>query len=160
MRGVTTQRETSAVSLAPPTSAGERSRQATILLVEDERFVREAAAQILEAAGYVVVRARNGREARRWLYNHGEGAQLLLTDVVLPGVNGWELARELSAAYPKMKTIFISGYAENAIKRQETTTAPYLSKPFTQEALTDMVKAVLREEPRCAEIRVPAPCNE
>ena len=81
----------------------------TILLVEDEDFVREAAFQILQAAGYRVLKARNAAEALRMFHQYGREIELLLTDIVIPGRNGGELAHDLKAMHQGLKIIFISG---------------------------------------------------
>jgi len=82
----------------------------TILVVEDEAFVREAACDILEGEGYQVLRARDAAEAHAAFHRQQGSVHLLLSDVVLPGQNGPELAKDLWAARPTLKAIFISGY--------------------------------------------------
>jgi DNA-binding NtrC family response regulator len=106
----------------------------TVLLVEDERFVRQAAAHILQSAGYRVRQARNAAEARRESGMSG-GVQILLTDVILPDANGRDLAEELAAAHPGVRSIFMSGYPENALT-QDNPAILYLAKPFSVESLT------------------------
>jgi two-component system, cell cycle sensor histidine kinase and response regulator CckA len=103
-----------------------------ILVVEDEDFVREVTCEVLLSAGYVVLRARTAAEAVRLFPRNGEGLQLLLTDVVLPGRSGQALAEELRAISPGLKTIFISGYPEVQISTQGLHEAGtfYLPKPF------------------------------
>ena len=120
----------------------------TILLVEDEGFVREVTCEILELAGYEVLKARNGAEARRVFQQCGENTQLLLTDVVLPDENGRDLATYLKTIHPGFKTIFISGYPENTISRNGLQPGGvfYLPKPFSVESLMRKVKEVLAEE--------------
>jgi PleD family two-component response regulator len=82
----------------------------TILVVEDEAFVREATCDILESEGYRVLRARNATEAQTaFRQNHGS-VQLLLSDVVLPGQNGPALAKDLQEAHQALPAIFISGW--------------------------------------------------
>lgn len=81
----------------------------TILLVEDEGFVREVACKVLESAGYRVLSTRNAAEAKRKFRGCVEGIELLLTDVVLPGRDGLTLANDLQAICPTLKTIFMSG---------------------------------------------------
>jgi CheY-like chemotaxis protein len=81
----------------------------TILVVEDEAFVREAACDILEGEGYRVLRARNAAEAQAAFRRQQGSVQLLLSDVVLPGQNGPALAKDLRATRPALKAIFISG---------------------------------------------------
>ena len=82
----------------------------TILLVEDEAIVRELTVQILESDGYQVLEAMNGTEALRIAGEHGAPIHLLLTDVVMPGMNGRELANELRLHHPDMRVLFMSGY--------------------------------------------------
>jgi two-component system, cell cycle sensor histidine kinase and response regulator CckA len=128
-------------------SAGE-----TILVVEDEDFVREVTCEVLEFEGYRVLKARSAAEATRLFHLAGDAVELLLTDIVLPGPNGCRLARELMTLCPTLKILFISGYPENEAARQglpEDGTS-YLSKPFSVEALTRMVRQVLDEDKRRA----------
>jgi PleD family two-component response regulator len=88
---------------------GVAPRPLTILLVEDEGFVREVACLVLESAGYRVLSTRNAAEAKREFRSCAEGIELLLTDVVLPGRDGLALANDLRALCPTLKTIFMSG---------------------------------------------------
>ena len=117
----------------------------TVLVVEDEAFVREVTCETLESEGYRVLRARTAEEARTLFARYRKIVRLLLTDVVLPGQNGRELAEELRTAYPALRTIFTSGYPENAVTRlgiaQED--AFYLPKPFTADSLIRRVRAAL-----------------
>jgi len=83
--------------------------RAVILLVEDEGFVREVTSEVLESAGYRVLKTANAAEAR-FAFCLGEKVGLLLTDVVMPGQNGYDLARELRAICPSLRIIFTSGY--------------------------------------------------
>jgi len=112
----------------------------TILLVENERFVRQAAAQVLAAAGYNVLKARNAGEARRAIAGNAERIRLLIADVVLPGTSGCELWRELCAIRTEMRTIFVSGYPEITVTSTETDGVFYLAKPFTAECLLSKVR--------------------
>ena len=119
----------------------------TILLVEDEKFVCEVANEILWSAGYRPLPARCAEEARRLFYEH-EDVHLLVTDVVLPDDNGAHLADELGSRRPGLKTIFISGYPENAVARagaQEHDFRYYLPKPFSSESLITKTKQVLED---------------
>jgi two-component system cell cycle sensor histidine kinase/response regulator CckA len=120
----------------------------TILVVEDEAFVRDAACDILEREGYRVLRAANAMEAQAAFYSQPRNIQLLLSDVVLPDQNGLRLAKDLQAAYPALKTIFISGYPENAVTRCGLTTdqMSYLPKPFSAGSLLGKVRQVLELE--------------
>jgi two-component system, cell cycle sensor histidine kinase and response regulator CckA len=118
----------------------------TILLVEDEAFVREITCEILENAGYRVLKTRNAAEAWDAFSRYKAIVRLLLTDVVLPGRNGRDLASDLRAMSPHLRTIFISGYPENAVTKNgipEDGTF-YLPKPFSMQSLTRTVRKVLQ----------------
>ena len=124
--------------------AGEevRSEAETILLVEDEAFVREVTAEVLRSAGYQVVTAKNAAEAVR-LYDMRRGAvELLVTDVVLPGETGRSLSRRLQWKNPGLKILLVSGYAEQldllGAKQEE-----FLAKPFSTEVLLRKVRQLL-----------------
>jgi CheY-like chemotaxis protein len=93
----------------PPRGCG------TILLVEDESRLREVTCEVLEAAGYRVLKTRNAAEAISVFTEYKAIVRLLLTDVVLPGQNGRDLATDLRSVCPKLKIIFISGYPENVV---------------------------------------------
>ncbi len=127
-------------------------RTPTILLVEDESFVRDVAREILCSAGYRVLAAPNAADAVRAFHCHAEGVQLLLTDVVLPDRNGCDLALELVTNGGCVKAIFISGYPENSITRKglQHPGWHYLPKPFSSASLLHKVREVLDELPMCA----------
>ena len=131
---------------------GAERASATILLVEDENFVREVTAEVLLFAGYRVLKARTAVEASAAFRGCRENVQLLLTDVVLPGRNGRALAADLRATHPGLKTIFISGYPENEITKHglEEPGLFYLPKPFSVESLVKKVRQALEEEDRDA----------
>jgi two-component system cell cycle sensor histidine kinase/response regulator CckA len=117
----------------------------TILVVEDEAFVREAACDVLEGEGYRVLRARDAAEAQLAFHRQQGSVQLLLSDVVLPGQNGPALAQDLRAARPTLKAIFISGYPENTVTKYGLAVGQtaYLPKPFSAESLLGKVREVL-----------------
>jgi DNA-binding response OmpR family regulator len=117
----------------------------TILVVEDEAFVLEAACDILENEGYRVLRARNSTEARAVFLQNLGSVQLLLSDVVLPGQSGPALANDLRASRPAVKILFTSGYA-NTVTNCGLTTGQmaYLPKPFSAESLLGKVREVLQ----------------
>jgi DNA-binding NtrC family response regulator len=120
---------------------------ATILLVEDEDFVREVAREVLSLSGYHVLEARTAAEALRIFRKRADEVGLLLTDVVLPGRSGRELSRELRAARAGIKTILISGYPDKefAKGRVEEPELFYLPKPFSAETLVNTIREVLQE---------------
>ena len=117
----------------------------TILLVEDENFVRDVTGEILESAGYRVLKARNAADAMRTFRRFRDEVHLLLTDVVMPGQNGCSLADDLKAMSFGLRTIFISGYPENSVTRKglKQTGVFYLPKPFSAESLLRQVKQAL-----------------
>jgi len=117
----------------------------TILLVEDEGAVRELARDILEANGYAVLEARHGDEALAICERHSEPIHLMLTDVVMPGMNGRELAERLARLRPETKVLYMSGYTDNAIVLHGVLNgrAVFLQKPFTPDALARKVREVL-----------------
>src|SRR5262249_46808632 len=118
-----------------------------ILLVEDENYVRDVACEILETAGFKVIPASTGKEALAAFEKFGP-VQLLVTDVVMPGMNGHDLSRKLTLLHPALKTIYMSGYNESSLLRHdlEVQNVTYLQKPFTLESLTEKVKEVLEAE--------------
>ncbi|MGH9500938.1 MAG: response regulator [Terriglobales bacterium] len=129
-----------------PSGAGHGScpTRGTILVVEDEAFVRDAACDILEGSGYQVLRAGNATEARAALRRQQGGVQLLLSDLVLPGQSGAALANDLRASVPAVKVLFISGYANSFAKYGLTTCqTAYLPKPFSAASLLRKVKEVM-----------------
>jgi len=122
-------------------------RRSTILLAEDEEFVRKVAYEILGAAGYIVLTARNAAEAVLAFRAHPEQVQLLLIDVVLPDRNGCELAQELPTLGRGIRAIFISGYPENLVTRSGLQQPGwcYLPKPFSAASLLQKVQEALNE---------------
>jgi len=117
----------------------------TVLVVEDEAIVRTLCVQILERMGYKVVQARNGTEAIAVAQGYGERIDLLLTDVVMPGMNGSELATQLVLHHPEMKVLFTSGYTDDAISRHGILDegVSFIGKPYTLSALAKKVRGVL-----------------
>jgi|HubBroStandDraft_5_1064220.scaffolds.fasta_scaffold18752_4 two-component system cell cycle sensor histidine kinase/response regulator CckA len=134
-------------AVRPPIYDDSTARD-TILVVEDEAFVREAACDILEGEGYRVLRAHNATEALTAFRRQTGSVQLLLSDVVLPGQNGPALAKDLRTALPSLKTIFISGYPEHTLTRYGLAAGQmsYLAKPFSAESLLGKVRQVLELE--------------
>jgi len=120
----------------------------TILLVEDEEAVRQVTRHVLESAGYLVLEA-SGPEQAMALFRRVEGAiNLLLTDIVMPGMDGAELAARLQAMRSNLTTVFMSGYS-NAARgfRDASSPAAYLQKPFTRSMLLSKVAEALSLPP-------------
>ena len=126
--------------------AGEVPRGTeTILLSEDEQDVRDVAREFLESGGYTVIEARDGREALRIASEHPGKIDLLMTDMVMPGMTGTELAGRLQQANSDLRVIYMSGYSEHAAA--ETTNGDskvrLLTKPFSRVAVLRAVREVL-----------------
>jgi two-component system, cell cycle sensor histidine kinase and response regulator CckA len=120
----------------------------TVLLVEDEESVRELVRETLANKGYNVIEADNGETGLRVSAEYAGTIDLLVTDVVMPGMSGRELAQRVTAARPQIKVLFLSGYTEDAIIHEgvlEPGTA-FLQKPFTLQLLSRKVREVLRNE--------------
>jgi two-component system cell cycle sensor histidine kinase/response regulator CckA len=126
----------------------------TILLVEDEANLRYLARQFLEKQGYRVIDAADGAVAMQIAVAHEGVIHLLLTDVIMPGMNGRELAQRISEIRPNVKVLYMSGYTENVIGRNGTLDAGVrlLQKPFTLRDLKSKVREVLDSTPFPPEI--------
>jgi PAS domain S-box-containing protein len=120
----------------------------TVLLVEDEDSVRELVRETLAGRGYRVLEADNGEAGLRLAEVHGDEISILITDVVMPGMGGRELAKRLMAMRPKIGVLYLSGYTEDAIVNHgalDPGTA-FLQKPFTLQKLAQKVREVLRSK--------------
>ena len=119
----------------------------TILLVEDETFLLDTTCEALESAGYRVLKTRNAAEAISAFRQYQTIVRLLLTDVVLPGQNGHDLANDLRSICPNLRIIFVSGYPENVVTRRgvQEDGMFYLPKPFSLQSLTRKVRQVLEQ---------------
>ncbi|MEK7350903.1 MAG: response regulator [Nitrospirota bacterium] len=130
-----------------PTQPSGRPQRGTetILLAEDEPSVRTLVRDELRKLGYKVVEAKNGVEACLLATQQAESFQLLLTDVVMPGMGGRELAQHLSVINPELRTLFMSGYMDDVgiMAGQEEGTTSFLQKPFTPEVLASSVRNLL-----------------
>jgi two-component system, cell cycle sensor histidine kinase and response regulator CckA len=128
--------------MKPDSESGLRGSE-TILLVEDDRAVRMVTRAMLEPLGYTVLEAANAQSALNQLPD--DRVALMLTDVIMPGMNGRDLAERATAIQPGMKVIFLSGYTDETIKRHGVLhpAMNYLGKPFSPEALAGKVRSVL-----------------
>ncbi|PYX33595.1 MAG: hypothetical protein DMG80_05360, partial [Acidobacteria bacterium] len=118
----------------------------TVLLVEDEESVRELVRETLVSRGYKVLEAENGENGLRVAEAHGVGIDILITDVVMPGMGGRELAKKLLQIRPSLGVLFLSGYTEDTILHQGALGpgTAFLQKPFTLQNLARKVREVLR----------------
>jgi len=138
-------------SEGPAAEAQSPSREAgVVLLVEDEASLRRLTRNLLELSGYTVLEAKDGNEALRISQEHAGAIGLLLTDIVMPGINGRALAQQLSQERPDMKILFMSGYTGQGIGEKEYLERgdSFLQKPVTRELLTRKVREALRSPRR------------
>ncbi len=131
---------------AAKSAAADLTGQGIVLLVEDEEGLRALNARGLRSRGYTVLEAGNGVEALEVLLEHGR-VDLVVSDVVMPEMDGPTLLRELRSRDPKVKIIFVSGYAEEAFAKNLPTNEQYafLAKPFTLKQLVGIVKQTLAD---------------
>jgi two-component system cell cycle sensor histidine kinase/response regulator CckA len=139
----------------PPQRAAERPTQTcasqgteTVMVVDDEESIRDLATQYLTRCGYKVLTATDGADAKRLATEHTGQIDLLLTDTMMPHMNGRELVRAIRTVRPEIKVIYMSGYLEfNSNPLEGADGIYYLQKPFGLEALGQKIKAVLAAEP-------------
>ena len=131
--------EASVVTVEPEQALG------TVLLVEDESSLRTLTRQYLESQGYMVLEAAEAAEAIQLCSSHSGPIHLLLTDVIMPGIDGRELARAVSSMRPETKVLYMSGYTENAISHNGVLEEgiALLQKPFTFSTLRDKLRETL-----------------
>ncbi|MGQ3360885.1 MAG: response regulator, partial [Phreatobacter sp.] len=127
---------------APAAAPRDDTGAGTILLVEDEEAVRAFASRALASRGYTVLEAGSGVEALEVMAEHGGTVDLVVSDVVMPEMNGPTLLGELRKTNPGIKVIFVSGYAEEAFKNDlpEGQAFAFLPKPFSLKQLIEAVK--------------------
>ena len=127
----------------------------TILVVEDTDTVRALVAQTISSYGYTVLEASNGAEAIELAAQHAGSIDLLLTDVVMPEMNGRELAERLVADYPGLKVLFTSGYPADAVLRRGIATheAAFIGKPYPMETLALKLREVLGQPLQSVELQ-------
>jgi CheY-like chemotaxis protein len=124
----------------------------TILLVEDEEMVRGLMCEVLDQQGYEVLACSTPAEAIEVSRRREGSIDLLLTDVVMPGMNGREMAERIHEFLPQLQVVFMSGYTEHALTHdgQVDPKVEYLQKPFTLKTLTQKLEKVLRKLDRQA----------
>jgi CheY-like chemotaxis protein len=134
---------------APSSSQMMRGTE-TVLLAEDEQDVREVAREFLESAGYTVLLAANGAEALVRAEEHRGAIDLLVTDMVMPGITGLELARRLRQLEAELGVIYMSGYSEQAAAEatKSDISATVLTKPFSRTAILRAVREILQNKIR------------
>ena len=132
---------------AAPTLAAKMGHE-TILLVEDEEVIRLMLVEILRQQGYVVVEARRGANALALAEKAARPIDLLVTDMSMPGMTGWELAKSLRTTRPGLPVLFISGHNDHETISWGKLDPPpeYLFKPFTLEAFLGKARQMLDRE--------------
>jgi two-component system cell cycle sensor histidine kinase/response regulator CckA len=132
--------QASSAAAVPPPAGGE-----TVLVVEDEPTIRALACEMLEARGYQTLCAGSGEEALGLAVRHAGPIQLLLADVVMPGLAGSALAERFAVVRPRARVLFMSGYAGEDLTRRGVADdlRPFLPKPFTQDMLARCVREAL-----------------
>lgn len=122
------------------------ARGEVILVVEDETDLREMIVQALLRRGYHVLEAGSGEKALAMVQNDKSSVQLLITDIIMPGMRGTEAAEKISALVPNMKVLYMSGYTDNAMFHQKMldTGNLFIQKPFTADALEEKVRTALK----------------
>jgi two-component system cell cycle sensor histidine kinase/response regulator CckA len=128
----------------PPEGDGE-----TVLLVEDHELFRGLVKEVLSRAGYLVLEAESGAEGLRLLEETGGRVDLVLTDVVMPGMSGVDLARRVHERHPEMPVVYTSAYApEDRLAGEVPAAAPFIGKPFVPTELVGAVRAAMGKAER------------
>jgi CheY-like chemotaxis protein len=135
--------ETENIAAAPDASVSRAGE--TVMVVEDNEQLRKLTRKLLLQLGYSVVEAETPEHALSLASSSERGIQLLLTDVVMPGINGLELAREIETCTPRTRVLFMSGYPQVELARygMSNTGVPLLQKPFDQDDLNRAVRQAL-----------------
>jgi CheY-like chemotaxis protein len=137
--------EPTAELVTAPTRGSE-----TILVIEDENVVRHLACRGLRDHGYDVVEARNGTQALRYIREHPQAVDLVISDVVMPEMGGRELGRRLATLDTDLPILYMSGYTGDDVVQRGLLDpgAPFQQKPFTPAGLAQKVRAMLDQDPR------------
>jgi two-component system cell cycle sensor histidine kinase/response regulator CckA len=134
-----------AVAAAPPESPARDLGQ-VVLVVDDEQGLRELICRTLRAEGYRTLEAGHGAEALELMETAADPVDLVITDVVMPGMDGRELGRRVEQRWPQIPILYISAYEVNDIFRRGSPhySAPFLQKPFPLDGLVSTVRRLLR----------------
>ena len=121
------------------------SKHETVLLVEDEPAILQLGRRMLESLGYRVQTASSPGEALLWAASHASDIHLLMTDVIMPQMNGWDLAKQMLLLNPSIRLLFMSGYTSNVIAHREmlSSGAHFIQKPFSRRDLASKLREVL-----------------
>jgi DNA-binding NtrC family response regulator len=136
------------MTLQPTLQTSDRPRRRTILLVEDEPFVRDATASILERAGFVVLPAQDACEAIRIYEQCQHRIHLVMTDMVLPGRTGQQLGQDLRQHTPELLLLLTSGYSNPEYDTEYPEQNTYfLAKPYSRRSLVEKIEKILNATP-------------
>ena len=126
-------------------SGRQSENLATILIVEDETALRELVRQYLQMRNFSVLTATNGQEAIEVFRQHAKKVQLVISDLVMPGMNGFECMERILAVEPNVRFLFISGFPEQIVERHRASfeRCEFLPKPFRLDQLLDKVGHLL-----------------
>jgi signal transduction histidine kinase/CheY-like chemotaxis protein len=146
---VTGYEKVSLLQAADKSQENDEKKDGMVLLVEDEESVRRVTLRLLEKIGYNVIDCKGGQEALKILQDDKPKVDLLLTDIIMPGMNGQELFKKVSAYQPDLKVLFMSGYSHSSgfFTRRGTSLidGPFISKPFTSDTLGMKIQQILAE---------------
>jgi two-component system, cell cycle sensor histidine kinase and response regulator CckA len=131
---------TPATVTSPGAVVSASHSEMTILIVDDEAALRHAVSELLRSAGYRVLEADSSLEALETAHAHADRIDVLLTDIVMPGMRGPELARHVTQVHPETQIIYMSGYAENFSEVQPPADSTFLQKPFRFATLLEQLK--------------------
>ena len=130
----------------PSTAESSQPAQQTVLLVEDDESVRAVVVDMLEEGGYRVLEAEGAERALELAEGDDETIDLMLTDLIMPGMRGWELAARFKTTRPETRVLYMSGYSEEAVLGQhgaKVAREALIAKPFTDEALLERVRRAM-----------------
>jgi len=128
-------------------SARSEAERATILVVDDEEAIRKMMAKMLGNSGYTVLNASSAVEALSVCEEKSTTLQLVLTDVAMPGMNGFDLAEQIAERWPTIRVMFMSGCANDLSIRRQLYERPLLAKPFTRDELANKIRELLSMAP-------------
>jgi two-component system, cell cycle sensor histidine kinase and response regulator CckA len=142
---VTEARAAAKANGSPAASDADAGIDATILIADDESALRQALVEVLRSNGYKVLEAETSIEALEMARQHRGPLDILLTDIVMPGLRGPELARRVARAHPEVQIVYMSGYAEGLPEAQLPENSTFLQKPFRFATLLEQLKLVRRK---------------
>lgn len=128
-------------------SASGDAERATILVVDDEEAIRRMIERMLTNSGCAVLKASSAQEALAVCESQRGVLQLVVTDVSMPGMSGFDLAERIAERWPGIRVLFISGCANDLSVKRQLYDRPILPKPFTADALNQKVRELLTPEP-------------